>query len=90
MAQDVSGRGVGALINLIERRFDLVLDTSDNRHLAFVQEHYREKRELILRERGEAAALSSDDYAKAVLLSETARMALREIAPRRRKKNRKG
>jgi hypothetical protein len=80
---------VAKLVDLIQQRFELHLDTSCPQHLTTVMEHYRAKREMLLRGLGEADALRSEDYAKAVLISETARFTLREIAPKRRKKTRK-
>lgn len=78
---------VKPLLDLIERRFAIRLETGSLEHLHSVYEHYRVKRELILFEYGEAGALAHEDYAKSVLLSETARMLiLREIEPRPRKK----
>lgn len=63
---------------------------SDEQHLRQVLEHYHAKREFILAEHGETAAINDPNYAKAVLISEAVRMYLREIAPkriRRKKKN---
>jgi len=78
------------LLDLIERRFDLRLGGSAE-HLRGVHEHYLAKRTLLLWEHGEADALAREDYAKAVLISEAARLMLREIDPRpRRTKNKKG
>lgn len=78
---------VNNLVEMIKNRFDLELDTSCHEHLKTVMEHYKERRELLLRRLGESDALKSEEYAKAVLLSETARFTLlREIAPKRLKK----
>lgn len=90
MAETSKGTKTAApLLALIEQRFGLVLETSSASHLRHVAQHYAIKREMLLREHGEAGALAHADYAKAVLLSETARLILREIAPKRRKKSRK-
>jgi hypothetical protein len=79
------------LFNLLERRFDLHLDCTSASHLRDVCEHYDAKREFLLWQHGEAGALAHEDYAKAVLISETARLTLREIDPwPRRKKPFKG
>jgi hypothetical protein len=79
------------LFKLLEQRFDLQLNDGSPRHLRHVCEHYDAKREFLLRRYGEAGALSREDYAKAVLISETARLMLREIDPwPRRKKPSKG
>ncbi len=79
------------LLNLLERRFALRLPTDSSiAHLQMVREHYMVKREMLLWEHGEAEALKKEEYAKAVLISETVRqMMLREIDPRP-KKNKKG
>ena len=78
------------LLNLIERRFDIRLPTGSAQHLRQVCEHYLAKRHLLLLRHGEAQALTRDDYAKAVLISETARLLLREIDPWPRRKTKKG
>lgn len=76
---------------LIESRYGLVLldyqDSPD--HIAYVSDHYREKFEIIKKLLGENALAFSADAARAYLISEAARMLLREIAPKRTKK-RKG
>jgi len=78
------------LLNLIERRFDVRLN-GDVEHLRRVREHYAEKRSWLLWEYGETDALARRDYAKAFLISEAARLMLREIDPwPRRKKMKKG
>ena len=78
------------LLDLIEQKFSLRLPIEVN-HLKSVCEHYTTKRKMILWEQGEATALKNEDYAKAVLISETARLVLREIDPwpRRKKIKRK-
>lgn len=79
------------LLNLLERRFHLHLDTGSTSHLRDVCEHYDAKRDILLSKHGEAGALALKSYAKAVLVSETARLMLREIDPwPRRKKSIKG
>lgn len=79
-----------ALLKLIERRFDIRLPTGSADHLRRVCEHYLAKRNLLLMEHGEARAMAHEDYAKAVLISETARLLLREIDPWPRRKTNKG
>ena len=79
------------LFKLLEQRFSLHLDCGSASHLHDVCELYDAKRDLLLRQHGEAGVLVNEDYAKAVLISETARLALREIDPwPRRKKSNKG
>jgi hypothetical protein len=78
------------LLDMLEQRFALRLHIDQPDHLRSVREHYLGKRKMILWEHGEAAALQREDYAKAVLISETARLVLREIDPwPRRKKEKK-
>lgn len=82
---------VNALLDLIERRFGLRLPTGSARHLQEIRDHYKGKRQLLRWELGDAAILESDDYAKSVMISEAARLLLREIDPwPRRKKAKKG
>lgn len=83
-------KSLTTLLNLIERKFSLRLSTEVN-HLRAVCEHYTIKRKMLLWEHGEAGAFKCEDYAKAVLISEIARMILREIDPwpRRKKVKRK-
>jgi hypothetical protein len=78
-----------SLLTLIEQRFDLRLPTQSAEHLARVREHYLQRRKLLLWEHGEAAALAKPDYAKCVLISEAARLLLREIDPWPRRKHAK-
>ena len=73
------------LLDLIERRFDVRLPMGSADHLRQVCEHYLAKRSMLLWQHGEAGALTHADYAKAVLISETARLLLREIDPWPRK-----
>lgn len=73
------------LLDLIERRFDLRLPTTPE-HLRSVYEHYVGKRKWLLWEHGMTDVLRQPEYAKAVLVSEAARLMLREIDPWPRKK----
>lgn len=77
------------LLALIEKRFDLRLSDGSPEHLRSVREHYQKKRDLLLWQHGEADALAMPDYAKAVLISEAARLMLREIDPWPRRKKMK-
>ena len=91
IARQPANTALQPLFNLLERRFDLQLDCGSASHLRDVCEHYDAKRGLLLWQHGEAGALANEDYAKAVLISETARLTLREIDPwPRRKKPHKG
>jgi hypothetical protein len=78
-----------SLLTLIEQRFGLRLPTQSAEHLARVREHYLARREFLLWQHGEADALARPDYAKAVLISEAARLLLREIDPWPRRKHAK-
>jgi hypothetical protein len=82
---------VTKLNRLVESRYGLDLLGYKNRpeHIATVSEHYREKYEIIKKVLGENAIAFSPEAARAYLISEAARMLLREIAPKRLKK-RKG
>lgn len=89
-ARSVADKMVAPLLALIERRFDLRLNIQSEQHLRMVCQHYDEKRQMLLWNLGEAAALAHKDYAKAVLISEAMRLMLREIDPwPRRKKGKK-
>ena len=86
--QKANTKNINILLDLIEQRFSLRLPLEVN-HLRNVCEHYSIKREMILWEQGEANALQNKDYAKAVLISEIARLVLREIDPWPRRKRKK-
>ena len=73
------------LLDLIERRFDLRLPNTSE-HLRSVYEHYLGKRKWLLREHGVTDVLRQPEYVKAFLISEAARLVLREIDPWPRKK----
>jgi hypothetical protein len=79
------------LNDIMEARFGLRIDfdSASTPHLSEVCRLYDERRAMMLDRLGEARAFRQPDYAKAVLVSEAIRMFLREIAPRRSKKNRK-
>jgi hypothetical protein len=83
---------VQKLNRLVESRYGLdLLDYKDcPDHVARVSAHYKEKYEVIKKLLGENALTFSPDAARAYLISEAARMLLREIAPKRTKKKRKG
>lgn len=78
------------LLDLIERRFGLQIPSGSATHLRNICEHYMAKRKMLLWEHGSAGAMSRDDYAKAVLISEAANLMLREIDPWPRRKKKKG
>lgn len=79
---------VQKLNRLVESRYGLVLLDYKDRpdHIAYVSNHYREKFEIIKKLLGENALAFSADAARAYLISEAARMLLREIAPKRKKR----
>lgn len=70
----------------LERRYGLNLPLSSPGYLKMVREHYMGKRQFILSQRGVSEALQSDDYNKAVLISEAISLILREISPERTRK----
>lgn len=76
---------VKRLNKLVESRYGLsLLDYSSHpKHLADVSEHYREKYNIIKQLLGENAIAFSSEAAQAYLISEAARILLREIAPKR-------
>lgn len=74
---------------LLESRFGLRVELGPVEHMQEVLNHYDEKRRLFLTTLGEAQAMQTQEYAKAVLISEALRMLLREIAPKRIKKKTK-
>lgn len=76
------------LNRILEQRFGLRLSAGDADHLVDVRNLYDAKRRSILSQLGETAR-THPEYVKAVLLSEAARLLLREIAPKRRKKHKK-
>ena len=81
---------LGPRVNkLLENRYNLSLDGSDRDHLAFVIENYEAKKDFILRQQGEIKAYTNPEYSKAVLISEAAKILLQEIAPKRRKRNKR-
>ncbi|RYD68259.1 MAG: hypothetical protein EOP83_01200 [Verrucomicrobiaceae bacterium] len=55
-------------------------------HLVDIRNLYETKRKVFLATMGEAEAMKSPNYAKAVLISEAVRILIREIAPKRLKK----
>jgi len=73
----------------LSRQYGVSIDlTSDEDHLRHVLEHYNSKREIMIFQQGEAAT-NDPDYAKAVLISETVKLLLREIAPKRTRRKKK-
>ena len=73
------------LNNILKKRFDidLLVEPLDRDHLESVYEHYRDQRVLL---RSQSLMENTIEYTKAYLISEAARVILREIAPKRRKK----
>lgn len=74
---------------LLESRFGVRVEMGPFEHLVDIRDLYETKRRMFIATMGEAAALQNPDYAKAVLISEAARILIREIAPKRIKKKRK-
>jgi hypothetical protein len=82
---------VARLAALVESRYGIDLTPYVNApdHIEEVNNYYEEKRAFLRQTLGESAITHSADYARTYLISEAARMLLREIAPKRIKK-RKG
>lgn len=76
------------LNRILEERFGLRLSAGTPDYLMDVRDLYDAKRRTLLSQLGESAR-SRPEYVKAVLLSEAARLLLREIAPKRRKKQKR-
>ncbi len=73
------------LNKLVEDRYgiDLLPYADQPSHVADVMDYYVEKREFLKQSLGENAIQHSGEYVRAYLISEAARMLLREIAPKR-------
>jgi hypothetical protein len=94
LVQDIKESSVfklGRLNDLLDQLYGLRIDYSNSdEHLRQVCEHYREMRTTLLHEHGIAGLQNNPQYAKAVLISEAVSIYLREIAPKRIRKKRKG
>lgn len=79
------------LTRLVEGRYgiDLAPYSGDFEHIVEIARYYSDKLSFLKQMLGESAMTISEDYARTYLISEAARMILREIAPKRIKK-RKG
>ncbi len=69
---------------------DLLAAPLDHDHLVQVYEHYRDQRATLRLTLGESAMGFSPEYSKAYLISEAALMILKEIAPKRLNRKKKG
>lgn len=79
------------LNDILKERYGLdLLVTPDYDHILQVYEHYREQRSTIRLVLGESAMGFSPEYSKAYLISEAARAILKEIAPKRINRKKKG
>lgn len=74
---------------VLESRFGVRVEMGTFEHLVDVRELYESKRRVYLVTLGEAQAMRNPEYAKAVLISEAVHVLLKEIAPKRIKRNRK-
>ena len=81
-------KGMSRLLTRISEQFDVDLFpyVSKEEHLRFIFEHYVGKRQHLRGYLGESACHQDGEYTKAYLISEAARLLLREIAPKRNKK----
>jgi len=77
------------LNNILENEFELKIGSSSVGHLMDIIDIYEHKRQNLLKHLGETAR-DNPEYKKAFLLKEAATMLLREIAPKRRKKKKRG
>lgn len=69
---------------MLKDRFGIEVDfSSDLPYLRAVMEHYSNRRDALLESIGANAPVTSSEYTKSLLIVETIRMYLREIAPRR-------
>lgn len=82
-------RRIEPLNKLLESRFGMRIEAGSFEHLVQVREHYDAKRQRFIETMGEAAALRTPEYAKCVLITEAARLLLREIAPKRVRRRKK-
>lgn len=88
--REPAARMVAPLNERLARQYGVSIDfATDDDHLRQVLEHYTGKREMLISLLGEAEAMNDPDYAKAVLISETVRLFLREIAPKRVRRKKK-
>lgn len=80
------------LNNILKERYeiDLLAGRIMPSHIQNVHDYYTEKSRFLKESLSGADLNSSEDYAKAYLISEAALMILREIAPKRMNKKRKG
>lgn len=76
--------------DILRGRFGVEVDfTSTEEELRDLMDHYASRRESIVEQLGNDAAVQSFEYAKSHLITEAVRIYLREIAPRRLNKKRK-
>ncbi len=76
------------LNNILKERYDLDLIQAnhDPDSLVAIYEHYNSQTSYLRRMLGESAVRTSHQYSKAYLVAETAKLLLREIAPKRTKR----
>ena len=69
---------------ILKQRYDLdlMIEPINHDHIASVFEHYSDQRRIYR----DSLLETADQHSKAFLISEAARLILREIAPKRRKK----
>lgn len=71
---------------LLESRFGIRVELGSFEHLVDIRNLYESRRRHLIQTMGEATALQSPEYAKAVLISEAVHLLLKEIAPKRLKR----
>lgn len=83
--------GVSRMLQMVKDNHDVDLYAHKNNtpHLITIYEHYLSTRQHLKCFLGESDSFASPEYQKAFIISEAARMLLREIAPKRIKKRNK-
>lgn len=76
------------LLAMIQERYGLHLDIRSVKHLSDVAGHYEATNRHLVETLGEIDAINHPRYAKSKIISEAAKMILREIMPRSKKKRR--
>jgi hypothetical protein len=89
-ARDPAIRMVTPLNERLDRQYGVSINLcSPVEHLRSIHEHYVAKKDHMIHLLGESEAMKDPDYAKAVLISETVRLFLREIAPKRKRRTKR-
>jgi len=73
---------------ILEKEHGLRIENIDFSQLRFIFEHYNDRRNIFIKTMGSLNAFENKEYQKSYLISEAARILLREIAPKRKKRRR--